>query len=359
MQAHILSPENYAELHKRFCNSMAARRFPSMGWLKVDMKIENSYRSIYYDALQVKWAWKKEDFRKRIYAVYNLLGDFMKSFLERRSLKCAATPIGKSKIKDTLKQLSRSLKNAGDDIMANMAESAANADYSDLDYIFPSISFLMHKDEWHEISLCISAKDRRADFLYVIIRFDLILNTAHKLQRYILQHGDSAFSNRVSIQVENFSADETAKILLELKTPSTKEFSELKNKMTEEIESLVDEQESLDAELAEIEIKAAKLAKIRAIKFASVESVVKVVAEKKGIDCEVQDGEYSYDNNYNNVEDFHMYGKDSVRVLLAIDGHTAEFLVPMDSTIETYDLENCMDTLIATCKQIPFKFRIY
>ncbi|MBR4375369.1 MAG: hypothetical protein IKP49_13555 [Treponema sp.] len=325
------------------------------------MKIENSYCSIYYDALETEWYNKKEELRERIYAVYNLLDDFMKSFLERRSLKCAATPIGKSKIKDTLKQLSLSLKNAGDDIMANMAESAANADYSDLDNIFSSISFLMHKDEWHEISLCIFAKDRRADFLYVIIRFDLILNTAHKLQRYILQHEDRAFSNRVPILVENFSADETAKILLELKTPSTKEFSELKNKMTEEIESLVDEQESLDTEYAEIKTKAAKLAKIRAIKFASVESVVKVVAEKKGIDCEVQDGEYGYDDSYDNdnVEDFHsLYGKDSVRVLLAIDGHTAEFLVPMDS-IETYDLENCMDTLIATCKQIPFKFRIF
>lgn len=332
-----------------------------MSWLKFDMKIEDSYRSIYSDALKTEWVHKNKEFNERIPAVYNLLGDLMKSFLERRSLKCAATPIRKSKIKDTLKQLSLSLKNAGDDIMANMAESAANADYSDLDYIFPSISFLMHKDEWHEISLCISAKDRRADFLYVTIRFDLILNTAHKLQRYILQHGDGFFSNRVYIQVENFSADETAKILLELKTPSTKEFSELKNKMTEEIESLVDEQESLYTEYAEIETKAAKLAKIRAIKFASVESVVKVAAEKKGIDCEVHDGEYGYDYSYDNdnAGDFHiLYGKDSVRVSLAIDGHTAEFLVPMDS-IETYDLENCMDTLIATCKQIPFKFRIF
>jgi hypothetical protein len=152
----------------------------------------------------------------------------------------------------------------------------------------------------------------------------------------------------VSIQVGNFSADETAKILLELKPLSTKEFSELKNKMTEEIESLVDEQESLDAECAEIETKHAKLAKIRAIKLASVESVVKVAAEKRGIDCKVR-----------YVDEYYFGYEDSISVSLVIDGHTAEFLVPMDSTIETYDLENCMDTLIATCKQIPFKFRIY
>jgi len=315
-----------------------------MSWLKFDMK---SYHSILCsDAFLIEG--KKEKLRGRIRTVYNLLDDFMKSFLERRSLKCAATPIEKSKIKDTLKQLSLSLKNAGDDIMANMAESAANTDYSDLDGFFKSISFLMHKDEWHEISLYIFAKDRRADFLYVTIRFDLILNTAHKLQRYILQHGDRAISNRVSIQVGNFSADETAKILLELKPLSTKEFSELKNKMTEEIESLVDEQESLDAECAEIETKHAKLAKIRAIKLASVESVVKVAAEKRGIDCKVR-----------YVDEYYFGYEDSISVSLVIDGHTAEFLVPMDSTIETYDLENCMDTLIATCKQIPFKFRIY
>ena len=136
-----------------------------MSWLKFDMK---SYHSILLsDAFLIEG--KKGKLRGRIRTVYNLLDDFMKSFLERRSLKCAATPIGKSKIKDTLKQLSLSLKNAGDDIMANMAESAANADYSDLGYIFPGISFLMHKDEWHEISLCISAKDLSADFLYVII----------------------------------------------------------------------------------------------------------------------------------------------------------------------------------------------